>query len=245
MIRVIDKHPNLALSRNFLMNQYFVSLHVLLTTLNTKLSFIQEKKEMDEIKSFYVDIVLSKVSGDILQIIAWYAFQDEKLKKSLEESGFFKNIDFKYYTDRNNNIFSNYNFELLLNLHRYDEKIFDNSKKISELRKFYIYSIFFKNGAYIHQYFKDQYSKEIRLHLDGISGKWNLSLTFTQDGLVVKDVDATALLPQTVAYKQMIFDEFKIKIIVDNFFEILLPQGQISEMKIQSNTCNVNKIEII
>lgn len=140
----LSKESNLALSKNILLIQYFASLSILLKTINSKLEFIQDKKQSDELKSFYVDIVLSKISFDIQQIIAWYAFLDDDLKITLENSGFFKKIDFQYYVDSKSKIFENYNFELLSNLHRYDEKIFHNSKNITDLKKLISMIFFFQ-----------------------------------------------------------------------------------------------------
>lgn len=131
----LDKESNLAISKNILLIQYFSSLSILLKIINSKLEFVKNKEERDELKSFYVDIVLSQISGDIQQVIAWFAFQDDDLKITLENSCFFKKIDFKYYVDRNRKIFADYNFELLSQLHRYDEKIFQGSKKYLDLKK--------------------------------------------------------------------------------------------------------------
>ena len=128
----------MALSKNTLLIQYFSSLSILLKIINSKLEFVKIKEEQDELKSFYVDIVLSQISNDIQQVIAWYAFQDDDLKITLENSGFFKRVDFKYYVDRNSKIFGNYNFELLSQLHRYDEKIFQGSKKYLDLKNIYL-----------------------------------------------------------------------------------------------------------
>lgn len=134
----LDKKQNLALSQDILLVQYFSSLKILLKMIDTKLNFIENEKNQEELKDFYIDIIISNISDEVLQILAWCAFQDKELKKLMEENGFFRTLNFNYIIDRGKHLFSDCNFEMLSNLHRYNEKIFKNSQQFLALKKTYI-----------------------------------------------------------------------------------------------------------
>ena len=231
----LEKQSNLTLSENILMMQYFTSLNVLLSLVNSKLDFIEEIEKFDDLKAFYVDIILSKISGDILQIIAWYAFHDDDLKVTLENSGFFKKIDFKYYVDRNSKILGDYNFELLSQLHRYDEKIFKGSKKYLDLKNTYLYEIFFGEELFIYKFFHKQYSSRVSLEIEGRVTKtsYELSLIFDETGVKYGewDIARNGYAFQTMKYQNMIFNESNILVPLKSL-KIVIPFGKLSKINI-------------
>lgn len=245
----LDKEPNLALSKNILLIQYFSSLSILLKIINSKLEFVKSKEEQDELKSFYVDIILSQISGDIQQVIAWYAFQDDDLKITLENSGFLKKIDFKYYVDRNSKIFGNYNFELLSQLHRYDEKIFQGSKKYLDLKNIYLYEIFFGEEPFIYNFFQKQYNSGVFLEIEGRLTKTTheLMLIFDEKGVNYGewDIARNGYGFQTVKYQNMIFNNSNILVPLRNM-KIVIPFGNLSKINITDtdifilNTLKIN-----
>lgn len=231
----LDKESNLAISKNILLIQYFSSLSILLKIINSKLEFVKNKEERDELKSFYVDIVLSQISGDIQQVIAWFAFQDDDLKITLENSGFFKKIDFKYYVDRNGKIFADYNFELLSQLHRYDEKIFQGSKKYLDLKNIYLYEIFFGEEPFIYKFFQKQYSSEIFLKIEEQLTKatYEIKLVFDEKGINYGAWDnvRNGYGLQMVKYQNMIFNNSNILVPLKNM-KIVIPFGNLSKINI-------------
>lgn len=231
----LDKESNLAISKNILLIQYFSSLSILLKIINSKLEFVKNKEERDELKSFYVDIVLSQISGDIQQVIAWFAFQDDDLKITLENSGFFKKIDFKYYVDRNGKVFADYNFELLSQLHRYDEKIFQGSKKYLDLKNIYLYEIFFGEEPFIYKFFQKQYSSEIFLKIEEQLTKatYEIKLVFDEKGINYGAWDnvRNGYGLQMVKYQNMIFNNSNILVPLKNM-KIVIPFGNLSKINI-------------
>lgn len=235
----LEKQSNLALSKNILMIQYFTSLNVLLSLVNSKLNFIEEIEKIDDLKAFYVDIVLSKISGDILQIIAWYAFHDDDLKVTLENSGFFKKIDFKYYADSNSNFFGNYNFELISHLHRYDESVFQDSQNFLAFKAKYLYGIFFGDEPFIHQFFQKQYNKEIVLNVQaGLTGNYELVITFNEQGMKYsywdKGKERGRPVCEIIDYQNMIFTAVSILAKKNNNWGFIIPNGDISKIQIDN-----------
>lgn len=245
----LDKESNWALSKNILLIQYFSSLSILLKIINSKLEFVKSKEEQDELKSFYVDIVLSQISVDIQQVISCYAFQDDDLKITLEKSSFFKKIDFKYYVDRNSKLFGNYNFELLSQLHRYDEKIFQGSKKYLDLKNIYLYEIFFGEEPFIYKFFQKQYKSGVFLEIEGRLTKTTneLMLIFDEKGINYGEWDTVrnGYGFQTVKYQDMIFNNSNILVPLKNM-KIVIPFGNLSKINITDtdvfvlNTLKIN-----
>lgn len=243
----LTKEPNLALSKNILLIQYFSSLNILLKIVNSKLEFIQSQKEKDELKLFYVDIILAQISGDILQIIVLYSFQDGGLKITLENCGFFKKIDFKYYVDSNSKFLGQYNFELLSHLHRYDEKVFYNSKNYLGLKKTYLYNIFFGEEPFIYKFFQKQYKSRVVLEIEGLLTKsiYELVLIFDEDGVKWGEWydSKNGYGFQTIKYQNFIFNDLSILIPLNNM-KIIIPSGNIYQIGVNSDTYKFRTLKV-
>lgn len=236
----IKKEKNLALAQDIDLINYFSSLKLLLQTIDTKLDFVISEQQKAKLKNFYIEIVLSQVSAEMLQVLGWYAFKNEDLKSYIEELGFFRNMDFKYYKDGKSNAFESYNYELLSNLHRYSEKAFQNSPNFLALKKSYLFLMFFENAVSIHQFFKKQYKNSIEFELvDGSAPAWYLALNFEENQLKILEISKKGidnLTPQKVGYNEMIFYQNNITVIVDNFFKFNIPEGDLSKIHIEEGS---------
>lgn len=245
----IEKNKNIALFQDANLLQYFSSLKLILITIGKKLDITDNLNEQIETQNYYVDIVLAQVPNGMLHILAWYAFQDKILQKTLENSGFFRNMDFKYYVDNKSEIFGNYNFELLLQLHRYDEKIFQNNKKFLDLKSTYLYEIFFGDEPFIYKFFQKQYNKEIVLNVEaGLTGRYELILTFSENGMeyCYRNKANKRLECYSIDYQNMIFTTVSILVRQNNNFGFIIPNGDVSKIQIDNlETYKLIDIKII
>lgn len=235
---IFIEKKNLALSQDVSLIQYFSSLKLILKTVDKKLNIIEDQSERKELQDYYIDVVLAQIPNGMFHILAWYGFKDKDLKMTLENSGFFRTIDFKYYIDNKNDLFGCYNFELLSNLHRYDEKIFHNSQEYLNLKKTYLYKIFFGDKPFIYNFFEKQYVKEVVLEVKAnLTGKYKLKLTFDENGMNYSEYneEKKVYIQHPIPYKNMKFNTYTITANWNNNFGFLMPEGDISKLEMSNS----------
>lgn len=221
--------------------QYFSSLNLLLNCIDLKIDEIVSENDRCKFKSFYIDIILSNMPKEILQILMIYALKNQEIKMQIEKLSFFKNMNFFFYfLNDNDKRKKSFNNKLLLLIPKYNYNAFSGSPFYEELKQTYLAKVVLGEIT-ILEVIGEQIKENLSFDLFTGTMTFNILMKVNVDGIYIYDKKNMKYAEKRFSQTDLRFNKDAIYMDFKGY-SLKIPNGKVIEISSTDTDIKISNI---